>query len=259
MKNKFIHDMLVLENKNLNTNYFLLTLQPPIDMPVVKVGQFAQVEIKNAKNTFLRRPLSVHDVDYKNNTIKLLVQIVGEGTQKLSEIKKGESLNLIYPLGNSFSSPDKDNVLLVGGGCGIAPLLYLARVFSEKGIKVTTLIGGATHSDILETDEYRKFGDVLITTMDASIGEKGLVTQHSIFKDENFQFSKIYTCGPQPMMKALAAIAKEKGIPCEVSLENMMACGIGACLCCVVDTIDGNKCTCTEGPVFDYKELKGWN
>lgn len=259
MKNKYIHDMKVISNKNLNTKYFLLTLEPPDVMPVILPGQFAQVEIKNSKNTFLRRPLSIHDVDYKNNTIKLLVQIIGEGTKKLSEIKVGESLNMVYPLGNSFSISQKENILLVGGGCGIAPLLYLARVMSENNIKVTTLIGGASETDILEADEYRKYGEVLITTMDASLGEKGLVTQHSVFNTDKLSFNAIYTCGPEPMMKALARIAKEKNIRCEVSLENMMACGIGACLCCVVDTNEGNKCTCTEGPVFNYNELKGWS
>ena len=258
MKKKFIHDMLVLENKILSDKYFLLSLQPPTTMPKINAGQFAQIEIKDAKNTFLRRPLSIHDVDYKRNVVKLLVQIVGEGTKKLAAIKTGETLNMLYPLGNTFSIPQKDNVLLVGGGCGIAPLLYLARTLSEKGIKVTTLVGGASKCDILEIDEYLKYSEVLITTMDASMGEKGLVTQHSIFKQENFNYTKIYTCGPEPMMKALARIAYEKGIKCEVSLENMMACGIGACLCCVVETQQGNKCTCTEGPVFDYRELKGW-
>lgn len=259
MKNKFIHNMKVVSKKNLNAKYFLLSLQAPENLPQILPGQFAQVEIKDAKNTFLRRPLSIHDVDYQNNIVKILVQIVGEGTKKLSEINEGEVLNIVYPLGNSFSLPQSGNILLVGGGCGIAPLLYLARVLSGKNINITTLIGGAASSDILESEEYSKFGKVLITTMDASIGEKGLVTQHSVFNTENFNFDAIYTCGPEPMMKALARIAKEKNIRCEVSLENMMACGIGACLCCVVDTIEGNKCTCTEGPVFNYNELKGWS
>jgi dihydroorotate dehydrogenase electron transfer subunit len=258
MKNKLIQNLSVLENKILSEKYFILTLKSPTPLPEILPGQFVQAEIKEAKNTFLRRPLSVHDVDYKNNTLKLLVQVLGEGTKKLSQIKKGENLNLVYPLGNSFSIDEKEKVLLVGGGCGIAPLLYLARNMKEKGMKVTILIGGASRSDILEADEYRKYGDVLITTMDASIGTQGVVTQHPVFKDAAFDFTKIYCCGPEPMMKALARIAREKGIDCEVSLENMMACGIGACLCCVVDTLDGNKCSCTDGPVYEFKYLKGW-
>ncbi len=258
MKKKYIQDLLVLENKILSDNYFLLSLQPPTIMPEIAAGQFAQVEIKGAKNTFLRRPISIHDVDYEKNVVKLLVHIVGEGTKKLASIKAGETLNMVYPLGNTFSIPEKGNVLLVGGGCGIAPLLYLARTLSDKGVKVTALVGGASKCDILEANEYRKYGEVLVTTMDASLGEKGLVTQHSIFKAEKFEYTKIYTCGPEPMMKALSRIARDKEIECEVSLENMMACGVGACLCCVVDTVHGNKCTCTEGPVFEYKELKGW-
>jgi dihydroorotate dehydrogenase electron transfer subunit len=258
MKKKLIQDFRVVENKILGDKYFLLTLHSIEPLPEILPGQFVQVEILEAKNTFLRRPLSVHDVDYNNNTLKLLVQILGDGTKKLSQIQKGENLNLLYPLGNSFSINETDKVLLVGGGCGIAPLLYLARKMKEKDMNVSILIGGASKSNILEVDEYRKYGEVHITTMDASEGEKGLVTQHSIFKKASFDFTRLYCCGPEPMMKALAGIAREKGIDCEVSLENLMACGIGACLCCVVDTKDGNKCTCTEGPVYEYKYLKGW-
>jgi len=253
MEKKLIQDFKVVENKILGDKYYLLTLQSADKLPEILPGQFVQAEIVEAKNTFLRRPLSIHDVDYKTNTLKLLVQILGEGTKKLSLIKNGENLNLVYPLGNSFSIDEKDKVLLVGGGCGIAPMLYLARMMKDKGMKVTILIGGATKSDILEADEYRKYGEVLITTMDASEGEKGLVTQHSVFNADTFDFTKIYCCGPEPMMKALARIAREKGIDCEVSLENMMACGSGACLCCVVDTMDGKKCTCTDGPVKEFK------
>jgi dihydroorotate dehydrogenase electron transfer subunit len=259
MGKKLISDMTVIENKNLNDKYYILILKSEEPLPEILPGQFLQAEITNSKNTFLRRPLSIHDVDYEANTISLLIQKVGEGTHKLSEIKTGETINIIYPLGNGFSIPEKDKILLIGGGCGIAPLLYLARVLYNKGFKVSTLIGGMSKSDILESEQYEKFGKVYITTVDGSLGEKGLVTDHSILKNNNFDFSKIYTCGPEPMMKAIAKIAKDKNIDCEVSLENLMACGIGACLCCVVDTVNGNKCTCTEGPVFDYKKLKGWS
>ncbi|MCX6231846.1 MAG: dihydroorotate dehydrogenase electron transfer subunit [Bacteroidetes bacterium] len=258
MKKKLIQDLLVVENKILSEKYFILHLQSPTPLPEILPGQFVQIEVKDSKNTFLRRPLSIHDVDYKTNTLKLMVQVLGEGTKKLSLTKQGEYLSLVYPLGNSFSINDNEKALLIGGGCGIAPLLYLARHMNDKGIKVTVLIGGASQSDILEADEYRKYGEVYITTFDASLGEKGLVTQHSIFNAPTFDFTRIYCCGPEPMMKALARIAREKGIDCEVSLENMMACGIGACLCCVVETQDGNKCTCTEGPVYEFKYLKGW-
>ena len=103
-------------------------------------------------------------------------------------------------------------------------------------------------------DEYGRWGATFVTTEDGSLGEKGFVTQHSIWRDK--QFDKVYVCGPKPMMKAVAKLTKEHGIWCEVSLENMMACGLGACLCCVEDTVDGNVCVCKEGPVFNTRRLK---
>lgn len=251
--------MKVVENKTLNEKYYTLLLQSSELLPEIKAGQFVQVEIKQSKSTFLRRPLSIHDVDYNNNTITLLIQKVGEGTTKLSDVKKNDVVNIVYPLGNGFTITENENVLLIGGGCGIAPLLYLARVLFNKGNKVSTLIGGMSKNDILESELYEKFGKVYLTTVDGTIGEKGIVTEHSILKNDNFIYSKIYTCGPEPMMKAIAKIANKKNIDCEVSLENIMACGIGACLCCVVDTVNGNKCSCTEGPVFNYNQLKGWS
>jgi len=259
MKKKYISELKVIENKNLNNKYYTLLLQAEEILPEIIPGQFVQVEISKSKNTFLRRPLSIHDVDFNKNTITLLIQKVGEGTNILSEVQIGNYVNILYPLGNGFTISENEDVLLIGGGCGVAPLLYLARVLFDKGNNITTIIGGMSKNDILESELYENFGKVLTTSVDGSTGEKGLVTEHSIFKSNNFVFSKIYTCGPEPMMKIIARIAKQKNIYCEVSLENIMACGIGACLCCVVDTVNGNKCTCTQGPVFDYKQLKGWD
>ncbi len=250
--------MLVVSNRTINHHYFVLELQAPEKLPEILPGQFVQMEVKGNKNVFLRRPISVHDVNYEENTIKFLIQMLGEGTRSLGKVKKGQHVNIIYPLGNSFSIPHEDNILLVGGGCGVAPLLYLAKYLSEKDFKVCTLIGGRSKNDILEPDEYRKYGDVYVTTQDGTMGEKGLVINHSILKTNKCDFSMIYTCGPEPMMHALSKFALSKGKRCEVSLENMMACGIGACLCCVVETRHGNKCTCTEGPIFNPKELAGW-
>jgi len=159
-------------------------------------------------------------------------------------------------LGNSFSVVGEGKALIVGGGSGIAPFIQLGRELKRRSIQTTFLIGGRTKNDVFLTDEFSKFGEVLVTTEDGSRGEKGFVTHHSVFSGD-FDFNKIYTCGPDPMMKAIAKIATEKNIDCKASLENMMACGIGACLCCVTPTINGNKVVCTEGPVFNTKEL-GW-
>ncbi len=148
-------------------------------------------------------------------------------------------------------------VLLVGGGVGIAPMLLLAKSLYKKGNEITVLIGGRSVADIIEPDLYEPYGIVGITTDDGSAGIKGLVTQHPAFEKIS-DYSMVYSCGPDPMMKAVTGIAKSHDIACEVSLENLMACGIGACLCCVAETTTGNRTTCVDGPVFDVKDLIGW-
>ena len=143
--------------------------------------------------------------------------------------------------------------LLVGGGVGVAPLLYLGAQMKEQGVEPTFLLGARTANDLLMLDEFKKYGRVCVTTEDGSEGEKGFVTNHSLLQQEHFDM--IYTCGPTPMMKAVARYAKEKGIACEASLENLMACGLGACLCCVEKTTEGNLCVCKDGPVFNINRL----
>lgn len=255
MPKKYVWDFKVITNNKINLEYFTLKLEAPEELPEIFPGQFVEVLVTNSQNTFLRRPLSIHDVDYESNTILLLIQIVGEGTHQLQYSKPGDLINMIFPLGKSYSLPEGNNALLVGGGCGIAPLLYLARFLKKENIMITTLMGGRSKDHLIEIDAYKQFGKVLLATDDGSEGEKGFVTEHSVLKDSISGYNRIYTCGPEPMMRALAKIAKEKRIDLEVSLENLMACGIGACLCCVVETVEGNKCTCTEGPVFNINEL----
>jgi len=131
----------------------------------------------------------------------------------------------------------------------------LGRKHKEEGNEVTFLLGGRTSNDIHITEEFKQYGKVLITTEDGSLGEKGRVTDHSIFQNIQY-FTHIFTCGPDPMMKALGKIAQANDIECEISLENTMACGFGACLCCVTETTTGNRCVCTDGPVFNVNELK---
>lgn len=252
---KRIETLKIIDNKHLNNDFFILELQGDDKIPEFKPGQFAQVRVDGSKDTFLRRPVSIHDVDYDRNTFKLLIQIVGNGTETLSKLTTSDSLNIIYPLGNSFSSPSEDDkVLLVGGGCGIAPLLFLARFLRSSGIIPDILLGFRNKERIIEYEEYRKAGNVFITTEDGSVGEKGYVTSHSILSTK--QYNKIYCCGPDSMMKAIAGYSRERNITCEVSLENLMACGLGACLCCIVDTVKGNLCTCVDGPIFNINDLK---
>jgi len=214
-----------------------------------------QVRVDGSPNTYLRRPISIHDVDFGNNEITLLVQQVGEGTRHLAAAKEGDIINVVLPLGNGFTLPEKGEMcLLVGGGIGIAPLYFFAKVLGKKGIQPVLLLGGKTETDLIRLVDYQRLGETFVTTEDGSLGEKGFVTMHSVWTER--QFDKIYVCGPKPMMKAVAKLAAEKDTWCEVSLENLMACGLGACLCCVEDTVDGHVCVCKEGPVFNTRRLK---
>jgi len=253
---KHINNLKIISSKSLNKDYFSLELLVPHTINEILPGQFVEVLIEKSSKIFLRRPFSIHDVDFENRIITLLIQIVGDGTRELSKRKSGEYLNLIYPLGNSFSEPGNEKTLLIGGGAGIAPLLFLAKHFTRINHNFSVLLGGRSEKQIVRFEEFEKLAEVFIATEDASLGEKGLETDHSIITCDDFGFDKIITCGPEPMMKAVAKIAYAKNIDCEVSLENTMACGIGACLCCIIDTKDGNVCVCTEGPVFNVKDLK---
>jgi len=233
----------------------MLILRSEQVLPVMAPGQFVQVRVDDSPSTYLRRPISIHDMEPKRNEISLLVQQVGEGTRHLAAATEGDIVNMVLPLGNSFSMPEKgEKVLLVGGGIGIAPLYYFAKVLNEKGIRPGLLLGGKSEPDLIRLTDYQKLGDTFVTTEDGSLGEKGFVTMHSMWQKR--QFDKIYVCGPKPMMKAVAKLAAEKDVWCEVSLENLMACGLGACLCCVEDTVDGHVCVCKEGPVFNTRRLK---
>jgi dihydroorotate dehydrogenase electron transfer subunit len=255
---KRIEDFSVVDNRSLNEEYFILQLQSIGSIPEILPGQFAQVKIEGSPNTFLRRPLSIYDVDYNNNTLLLLIKIVGDGSFRLSLQKRGDLVNLIYPLGNSFSKPKGRNVLLIGGGTGVAPLLLLGKYLQEKfGIIPNFLLGYRSDHLIIEIDKFKAVGKVYITTEDGSAGHKGFVIDHPLLNNDKDKIDMIYTCGPELMMKGIAAYALNNDIECEASLENLMGCGIGACLCCIVDTIDrGNVNTCTEGPIFNSEKLK---
>ncbi|KAA6337171.1 Dihydroorotate dehydrogenase B (NAD(+)) electron transfer subunit [termite gut metagenome] len=146
-----------------------------------------------------------------------------------------------------------DKMLLIGGGVGVAPLLFLGEQLRKMGSNPTFLLGAKSKKDLLQLDNFGTYGNVYITTEDGSCGEKGYVTQHPILN--KIRFDRIYACGPRPMMIAIAKYAKANDIFCEVSLENTMACGIGVCLCCVEDTIDGHLCICKEGPVLNSNKL----
>jgi dihydroorotate dehydrogenase electron transfer subunit len=249
-------DFTVRSNEKLNDQNHLIKVTPSNHelLPEIFPGQFVQILVDNSPRIFLRRPISVNFVNKEKNEVWLLIQAIGEGTGRICEAVTGDRMNLLFPLGSSFTIPgEKGNYLLVGGGVGTAPLLFLGKMLHDKGVSCDFLLGGRSEKDILQRRDFEKYGTLYCTTEDGSFGEKGFVTRHSLLENKRYDF--IFTCGPKPMMVAVAKYAHRNGIACEVSLENLMACGFGACLCCIEKTIRGNVCACTEGPVFNLNEL----
>ncbi len=275
---KYVLDLLLKHISQPRPGYVVLQLTNPSDvLPEMLPGQFVEVRVDGSPSTFLRRPISINLVDREANELWLLVHAVGEGTRALARLEAGATVNVVLPLGRGFTMPEDSSwqnsgaqsssvlaaqssagrgarYLLVGGGVGTAPLLYLGQELVARGCQPIFLLGGRSVNDLLQLDHFRRFGEVCLTTEDGSAGERGFVTQHSLWQQASFD--RICTCGPKPMMMAVARLAREKGIPCEASLENLMACGLGACLCCVEDTTEGNVCVCKEGPVFSTDKLK---
>ena len=252
---KYILDLKVRETVAIGKQAVLLRLTADEPLPEMLPGQFVEVRVDNTPSVLLRRPISIHYYVKETNELGLLVQLVGDGTRWMASLKAGDIVNIVLPLGNGFTLPTDASVrpLLIGGGVGVAPLLYLGMKLKEMGITPTFLLGSRTENELMQITEYEKVGPVYITTENGSVGEQGYVTQHSVLTRE--QFDQVYTCGPKLMMVAVARWAKSAGVPCEVSLENKMACGVGACLCCVEDTKDGHVCVCNEGPVFSIDKL----
>ena len=252
---KYLLDLRVKSVEQIHQRYVLIKLTDDNPLPEMLPGQFVEVRVDGSPNTFLRRPISINFVDKDANELWLLVAAIGDGTKKMAQLKTGDALNCLLPLGNGFTLPEspEKRVLLVGGGVGVAPLLYMGAMMLEMGCKPTFLLGARTAKYLLMLDLFNKYGRVCVTTEDGSEGEKGFVTNHSLLQKESFD--RIITCGPTPMMKAVARYSRQAKIDCEVSLENLMACGLGACLCCVEKTTEGNLCVCKDGPVFNIRKL----
>jgi dihydroorotate dehydrogenase electron transfer subunit len=252
---KYLLDLTVKAVERIHEHYVLIKLTDDKPLPEMLPGQFVEIRVDGSPATFLRRPISINFVDHEQNELWLLVAAVGEGTKKLAQLQSGDMLDCLLPLGNGFTMPAsaEEKILLVGGGVGVAPLLYMGAEMAREGIEPTFLLGARTGDDLLMLDYFKRYGRVYVTSEDGSAGEKGFVTNHSLLLKE--RFSRIATCGPTPMMKAVAAYARKADVECEVSLENLMACGLGACLCCVEKTTEGNLCVCKDGPVFNIRKL----
>jgi len=229
-------------------------------------GQFVTLHVPGLLTPLLRRPFSIHRLVRKNSRaigIEILYKIVGDFTQTLSQAGAGDRIDLLGPLGNGFTVLTQfKKIILVGGGIGIAPLVFLADAIRETGNDLTGAIvclGGRTANDILRPSVFESLGfTVRVTTDDGSAGDQGLVTgslENYIAKDRP---DMIYACGPLPMLRAVADIATKNNLPCELSIETIMACGLGACLGCAVnknETTGKYQHVCIDGPVFGAHRL----
>lgn len=240
----------VIEHKSVGSMILLTLGGSGESLPECEPGQFAQIQPADGGEVLLRRPISICRATDKS--IELLVKPIGKGTRAICAAK---ALNIILPLGKGFTTPSLgEKVLLVGGGVGAAPLVSAAELFAHAGAEVTIALGGRSAAEVIPLTQLFGAARIVCSTDDGTFGTAGLITRNAIFEEK---FDRIYCCGPGPMMRAVAHIAATRGVECEVSLENRMACGIGACLCCVEKTMNGNECVCTSGPVFNIKRL-GW-
>jgi len=237
-------------------DYFHFTVEAPEIGRAAKPGQFVMVKVAEDATPLLRRPLGIHNANASG--IELFFKVAGLGTGILSRKKKGDRIDLIGPLGKGFTIPahaQGRTAFLVGGGRGIAPLYFLARELTQAGLRPVVLYGGRCLADIPLRERFEAAGvPVLCSTDDGSFGYAGLVTELASLELEKEKPAVIYACGPDPMMKALAAVAAKHGVAAEFSLESIMGCGIGACWGCVHriknERGDGWVKICEEGPVF---------
>ena len=216
---------------------------------IKRPGQFVNIELEDL---YLRRPISICDWDDK--TITIIYKVVGKGTEQMSQMQPGVELDVLTGLGNGFNpEPAVENAksLLVGGGVGVPPLYHLAKVLLAAGRKVSVVLGFNTAAEVFYADEFRALGaDVYVSTADGSMGVKGFVTD--AIREAAIDFDYFYSCGPLPMLKALCGCTDKPG---ELSFEERMGCGFGACMGCSCKTLTGNKRICKECPVMRREEI----
>jgi dihydroorotate dehydrogenase electron transfer subunit len=249
----------IIEQKQLVHGIFLLTIKAPAILESANPGQFCMLEVKynNSKDPLLRRPLSIYKT-LANGQISFLYKEVGKGTRLLSKRRPGEIIRVLGPLGKGFRLIHDRPCILVGGGLGIASLLLLAERLKQSG-KLIILLGAGNASGIPTIEDFSRLTRYFhVATEDGSLGQRGIVTDMlAQTLREITGMAQIYTCGPWPMMKAVYHLARNKNIPCQVSLEAVMACGLGLCLGCAVPKSDnrGFLHVCKEGPVFDADQV----
>jgi len=255
----------VLWNKKISSSCYNIGLKCHKDFFNAIPGQFIMLDLPG-KSPFLRRPFSIHKLIIEKDSIigiELLYRVVGEGTRILANMQKGDIASILGPLGNGFLIKNKfQRIFIVAGGIGVAPILFLSLFLQKKGFslsKVSIFMGAKNKDDLLCIDDFVNIGmNILIATDDGSYGKKGLITDLLTVAVKENKADIIFTCGPSPMLKQVAKIAKMHKIPCQISVESVMACGLGACLGCAIKgrgELNKYMHVCADGPVFNSKTL----
>lgn len=261
MAEKFEEIVKVVSQNSLGNGIFDMVLQTENIAKAAKAGQFVSV-YSNDASKLLPRPISLCGIDREKGTLRLVYRVTGEGTgtEEFSRLKAGDTVKILGPLGNGFTVVSGKKAFLIGGGIGVPPMLQLAKEMKASGEDIQVVMG-YRNSDTFLLEEFEEVAETFVATEDGSLGTKGNVID--AIKSEKLNADIIYTCGPTPMLRALKAYAEENNMECYISMEERMACGIGACLACVCKSREkdahtnvNNKRICKEGPVFNAKEVE---
>lgn len=245
----------IVEKRSLAGGIFSLTVKCPDAAKAAEVGQFANIL---ADGYTLRRPISICEIDKEEGTLRFVFEVRGKGTEVISRANVGDNLDVLGPLGNGFKAPVGKKVIVVGGGIGVPPLLGIAK---QNGADCTAILGFRSYDKIILADEFKKFGaNTIVCTDDGSVGYHGVVTTPLTEELAKGGVDLVCACGPEPMIKAVVQECEENNVPCRVSLEQRMGCGVGACVVCSCMTVRNGKehyaRVCKDGPVFDAKEVR---
>lgn len=260
---KFQETATVVKQQELGAGIFDLTLQTKDIAAAAKAGQFVSV-YSNNPSKLLPRPISLCGIDKEKGQIRLVYRVTGEGTgtEEFSKLKEGDSVKILGPLGNGFTVEEGKTAFLIGGGIGVPPMLQLAKDINAAGnVPKMQIIMGYRDENTFLLDEFKEQAESFVSSDNGAVGTKGTVVD--AIKANGLKADVIYACGPTPMLRALRDYADENGMTCYISMEERMACGIGACLACVCKTKEkdhhtnvNNKRICKEGPVFNAKEVE---
>lgn len=246
----------VLEREEIAKDIYSYVISCPEAAAAAKAGQFVHIR---AEGFTLRRPISICEIDKEKGTVRIVFEVRGKGTDKISQLNVGDKMDIILPLGNGFTVkeiPEGKNVVVVGGGIGVPPMCGIAACYKD----VKAVIGFRSKDKVILEEDLKRIGaDVVVCTDDGSYGEKGVVSVPLEKELSKGNTAMIYACGPSPMLKAVIAAAERYNVPCEVSLEERMACGVGACVGCACKVRrDGKELVlrvCKDGPVFKAEEV----